>query len=328
MIINDANIFITGGTGSFGTAYIKHLLSEFSPRKIIVYSRDELKQYEQELDLDDARVEYVIGDIRNRERLVAAMVDVDFVVHAAAMKQVVAAERNPSECIEINILGTENVIEAALANNVKRLIALSTDKAVNPVNLYGATKLCADKLVVNANRRSGKTKFSVVRYGNVVGSRGSVVPFFQKVRPTGRIPITDIEMTRFWITLDQAVAFVTRCLNMMGGAEVFISKIPSMKITDLANAIAPECEQEVIGIRPGEKLHEVMVPSEESRRTLEFASFYVITPDDGSVLNAEEFNYAEEVGKPVSANFRYASDSNPDWVGIEDLSKLIPVSKA
>lgn len=324
MDLNGATIFITGGTGSFGTAYIKHLLSQFSPKRIIVYSRDELKQYEQELDLSDDRVDYIIGDIRNRERLTTAMIGADYVIHAAAMKQVVAAERNPSECIEINILGTENVIEAALSNKVKRLVALSTDKAVNPVNLYGATKLAADKLVVNANRRSDETRLSVVRYGNVVGSRGSVVPFFRKLRSTGSIPITDPEMTRFWITLDQAVAFVTKCIGIMNGAEVFISKIPSMNIVDLATAIAPECKQKIIGIRPGEKLHEIMVPGEEARRTLEFSSYFVITPDDGSVLVPGAFIYESETGKSVVDHFRYTSDSNPDWVGVEELSRIIP----
>ena len=324
MELNGAVIFITGGTGSFGTAYIKHLLANYSPKRIVVYSRDELKQFEQELDLNDPRIEYVIGDIRNHARVTAAMENVDIVIHAAAMKQVVAAERNPSECIGINVLGTENVIEAALKNRVKRLVALSTDKAVNPVNLYGATKLSADKLVLNANRRSKETLCSVVRYGNVVGSRGSVVPFFVRKKPTGRIPITDSRMTRFWITLDQATKFVTKCVDVMRGSEVFVAKIPSMRVVDLATAIAPECKQDIIGIRPGEKLHEIMVPGEEARRTLEFADFFVITPDDGSVLDPETFQYGGETGCQVAENFRYSSDTNVDWIGVAELSRLIP----
>lgn len=323
MRLDGLTIFVTGGTGSFGTAYIRHLLTECAPKKVIVYSRDELKQFEQENQFNDSRVEYIIGDIRNRRRLTSAMEGADIVIHAAAMKQVVASERNPTECIETNILGSENVVEAALKNRVRKVVSLSTDKAVNPVNLYGATKLCADKLIVNANRRSRETSFSVVRYGNVVGSRGSVVPFFRKLRQTGRIPVTDAEMTRFWITLEQAVAFVSKCLQIMRGAEVFIAKIPSMSIIDLARALAPECKIEIIGIRPGEKLHEVMVPNEEARRTLEFDDYFVITPDDGEGVDVEAWLYEGRQGKLVGRDFRYASDKNKDWIGIDGLARLM-----
>jgi UDP-N-acetylglucosamine 4,6-dehydratase/5-epimerase len=324
MDINGKTILVTGGTGSFGNKFIEHLLADFSIKCIVIYSRDELKQFEQAALFNDPRLNYIIGDVRDRERLTTAMNGVDLVVHAAAMKQVVASERNPSECIRTNVGGAENVIEAALANRIERVVALSTDKAVNPINLYGATKLCSDKLFINANRRSPTTQFSVVRYGNVIGSRGSVVPFFRTRRVSGKLPITDERMTRFWISLHEGVRFVSRCMSIMRGGEVFISKIPSMKIVDLATAIAPECEQVIIGIRPGEKLHEVMVPVDEARRTLEFAKFFVIAPDEGSGAVLEEVSYDGELGARVAEDFEYSSHTNKNWVSVEELRQIVP----
>ena len=324
MDINGKAILVTGGTGSFGNKFIEHLLADFSIKRIVIYSRDELKQFEQASLFDDSRLDYVIGDVRDRERLTTAMNGVDLVVHAAAMKQVVASERNPSECIRTNVGGAENVIEAALANRIERVVALSTDKAVNPINLYGATKLCSDKLFINANRRSADTRFSVVRYGNVIGSRGSVVPFFRARRVSGRLPITDERMTRFWISLHEGVRFVSRCMSIMHGGEVFISKIPSMRIVDLASAIAPECEQVVIGIRPGEKLHEIMVPVDEARRTREFGSFFVIAPDEGAGESIDPVSYNGELGTPVPEDFEYSSHTNPHWVSVDELRRLVP----
>lgn len=326
MDISGQTIFVTGGTGSFGNKFVRHLLDDFKPRRIVIYSRDELKQFEQQAAFDDPRLEYVLGDVRDRERLTTAMHGADLVVHAAAMKQVVASERNPSECIRTNVGGAENVIEAAIANRVARVVALSTDKAVNPINLYGATKLCSDKLFINANRRSPGTLFSVVRYGNVIGSRGSVVPFFRARRASGTLPITDVRMTRFWISLHEGVRFVSRCLRIMQGGEVFISKIPSMRITDLATAIAPECKQVVTGIRPGEKLHEIMVPVDEARRTREFAKFYVIVAEHGLATPADPVVYDGETGKPVAEDFEYSSHTNPEWVTVEELRNLVPES--
>lgn len=324
MDLNGKSILITGGTGSFGGKFIEHLLDDFSMKRIVIYSRDELKQFEQASAFNDPRLDYVIGDVRDRERLTTAMNGVDVVVHAAAMKQVVASERNPSECIRTNVGGAENIIEAALANRVEQVVALSTDKAVNPINLYGATKLCSDKLIVNANRRSPATHFSVVRYGNVIGSRGSVVPFFRAKRATGKLPITDVRMTRFWISLHQGARFVSRCLSIMRGGEVFITKIPSMRIVDLATAIAPECEQVVTGIRPGEKLHEIMVPMDEARRTREFKEFFVIAPDDGSSASIDQAQYGGETGRTVPEDFEYSSQTNPHWVTVGELRKLVP----
>jgi len=292
--------------------------------RIIVYSRDELKQFEQSMAFNNPKLDYVIGDVRDRERLTSAMAGADLVVHTAAMKQVVTAERNPIECIRTNINGAENVIAAALETGAKRVVALSTDKAVNPINLYGATKLCSDKLILNANRRSNGTIFSVVRYGNVIGSRGSVIPFFRSMRATGKLPITDVRMTRFWIRLVDGVRFVTRCLSFMQGEEVFVSKIPSMKIVDLATAIAPECKQEIIGIRPGEKLHEIMVPVDEARRTREFSDYFIIFPEDGPNAAGEIQEYDGEIGQPVDEEFEYSSRTNAAWVSVEELKALIP----
>lgn len=326
MDISGQTIFVTGGTGSFGNKFVRHMLDDFKPKRIVIYSRDELKQFEQQAAFDDPRLDYVLGDVRDKERLTTAMHGADLVVHAAAMKQVVASERNPSECIRTNVGGAENVIEAAIANRVARVVALSTDKAVNPINLYGATKLCSDKLFINANRRSRDTLFSVVRYGNVIGSRGSVVPFFRARRATGVLPITDVRMTRFWISLHEGVRFVSHCLTIMHGGEVFISKIPSMRITDLATAIAPECEQVVTGIRPGEKLHEIMVPVDEARRTREFAKYYVIVAEPDLATPIDPVVYDGETGKSVPEDFEYSSHTNPQWVTVDELRNLVPES--
>lgn len=321
MNIANKTILITGGTGSFGNAFIRLLLENENPKKIIVYSRDELKQFEQANALMNDRVQHIIGDVRDQERLTSSCKGVDIIVHAAALKQIVAAEYNPTECILTNVNGAINVINAAIAAQVEKVVALSTDKAVNPINLYGATKLCSDKLFCSANIRSdkGKTLFSVVRYGNVVGSRGSVIPFFKEQAKTGVIPITDPRMTRFWITLPKGAQFVIDSINRMKGGEVFISKIPSMLITDLATAIAPECTQKIIGIRPGEKLHEIMVTQDEARLTLEYDNFYVICPDF-SLLGKDNFlKYGEQVGKEVASDFEYVSNNNSQWITSDEL---------
>jgi UDP-N-acetylglucosamine 4,6-dehydratase/5-epimerase len=327
-MFNNANIFITGGTGSFGKKYTKILLERYTPNKIIIYSRDELKQYEMAQEFNHECMRYFIGDVRDASRLKEAMRDVDYVIHAAALKQVPAAEYNPMECIKTNIHGAQNVIEAALANEVKRVIALSTDKAANPINLYGATKLASDKLFVAANNMVGKrqTKFSVVRYGNVVGSRGSVVPFFQKLIDGGasELPITESEMTRFWITLREGVEFVLKNFERMKGGEIFIPKIASMKMIDLALAMAPELPIKIIGIRPGEKMHEVMCPADDSYHTLEFDSHYVIEP---SIQFAHKVDFEEnalgEIGKRVEKGFEYNSGNNKEWLDKASLLEMI-----
>jgi len=318
-------ILITGGTGSFGHKFVETLLAR-RPRKIIVFSRDELKQHEMRNQFPDgggSPIRYFIGDVRDRERLYRALEGVDIVVHAAALKQVPAAEYNPLEFIKTNILGAANIIDAAIDRNVKRVIALSTDKAANPINLYGASKLCSDKLFVAANHYSGphQTRFSVVRYGNVIGSRGSVVPYFLKMRTTGVMPITDSRMTRFWITLEQGVNFVVSCLGRMQGGEVFVPKIPSMNIMDLARAIAPECRTQIVGIRPGEKMHEVMVTEDDARHTIEHENWYAILP---SFHNWDSASYAEQNGgKPCPDGFRYSSDTNTQWLTVEQLQKMV-----
>lgn len=319
-------ILVTGGTGSFGKKFIRHLLDNSKPKKVIVFSRDELKQFEMAQDFpDEKRIRFFIGDVRDYQRLLRAFDGVDIVVHAAALKQVPAAEYNPIECIKTNVHGAENIINAAIDTNVEHVIALSTDKAVNPINLYGATKLCSDKLFIAANNYSitKSTKFSVVRYGNVIGSRGSVIPFFNEQRKTGVLPITDERMTRFWITLQQGVEFVVQCLECMRGGEVFISKIPSMRITDLAKAVAPECELKIIGIRPGEKLHEIMVPADESRNVLEFKNFFIIKPSAPWGTIDYEAPYLGEKGTPVAQDFYYASDNNPDWISVDGLKDVV-----
>ena len=324
-MLNDKVILITGGTGSFGKAFIGTVLKKYKPRKLIVYSRDELKQFEMRRHFNEKAypaIRYFIGDVRDRERLYRAFDGVDVVIHAAALKQVPAAEYNPMEAIKTNVLGASNVIDAAIDRNVKQVIALSTDKAVNPINLYGATKLCSDKLFIAANNYSGAhgTVFSVVRYGNVVGSRGSVIPFFLNARKTGSLPVTDKRMTRFWITLDQAVAFVLRSFEMMEGGEIFVPKIPSMNIMDLAKAVGPECETPIVGIRPGEKLHEVMVTEDDARDTLEYPDRYVILP--AAPENAKHARPTKGL-KRCPEGFRYSSDGNKDWLTVEQLKTMI-----
>jgi UDP-N-acetylglucosamine 4,6-dehydratase/5-epimerase len=309
----DASILVTGGTGSFGQRLLFTLLDQHRPRRVVIFSRDELKQYELQQKLLDHpladRVRFFLGDVRDRDRLVRAFDGVDYVVHAAALKQVPAAEYNPLEFIKTNILGAANIIEAAIDRNVTRVVALSTDKAANPVNLYGATKLCSDKLFVSASVYSGAhaTRFCVVRYGNVMGSRGSVIPLFLRQRETGRLTITDERMTRFWISLQQGVDFVLDNLLAMHGGEIFVPKIPSMRVMDLAAAIAPGCETVVTGIRPGEKLHEVMVTEDDARNTLELPDRYVIAPSSEAAAR-----YAHAAA--CDPSFRYASDTNDQWL--------------
>lgn len=326
------SILVTGGTGSFGKAFIRRLLAVDNPRRVIVYSRDELKQYEMMPEFEgDGRMRFFLGDVRDADRLKMAFRGVDFVVHAAALKQVPAAEYNPMECIKTNIHGAENVINAAIATGVEKVIALSTDKAANPINLYGATKLASDKLFIAANNITGKdrTRFSVVRYGNVVGSRGSVVPFFRELVAAGKaeLPITDERMTRFWITLDQGVEFVLRAFKRMHGGEIFVPKIPSATIMDLAFAIAPELPTRLVGIRPGEKLHEVMCPRDDSHLTLEFAEHFVITPTI-SFVDHPDFgsNASGEDGVPVADGFEYSSGNNPHFLTVAEIRELLKVS--
>lgn len=326
-MLNDKVIIITGGTGTFGRKLTEEILRRYNPRKLIVFSRDELKQSQMQERFNERThpcIRYFIGDVRDRERLYRAFDDVDYVVHAAALKQVPAAEYNPIEAVRTNVLGAANVIDAAIDKGVKRVIALSTDKAANPINLYGATKLCSDKLFVAANNYSGKhrTHFSVVRYGNVVGSRGSVVPFFLKMRASGTLPITDPRMTRFWITLERGVEFVIESLERMNGGEIYIPKIPSMNIMDLAQAIAPECKTTVEGIRPGEKLHEVMVPEDDARRAVEYEDRYVILPDFHQ-WTGESTSTPMNGGKRCPEGFRYSSDTNTEWLSAEDLREMI-----
>lgn len=324
-MFDNKSILITGGTGSFGHKYVETLLERYNPHKIVIYSRDELKQYEMQQKFNSEKMRYFIGDVRDAQRLKRAMSGIDFVIHAAALKHVPVAEYNPMECIKTNIIGAENVIQAALENRVEKVIALSTDKAANPVNLYGATKLASDKLFVAANNIAGDlpTKFSVVRYGNVVGSRGSVVPFFQKIIDDGveKLPITDPRMTRFWITLQQGVDFVLKNFERMKGGEIFVPKIPSIRITDLAEAMLPGADIDVIGIRPGEKLHEVMCPVDDSMHTLEFSDHYVIAPTITFTQrgNNYEVNSLGEKGQWVEEGFEYSSGQNDDFLSVEDI---------
>ena len=314
-------LLITGGTGSFGRTFARACLESTRLKKAIIFSRDELKQWEMSRDFgNDERLRFFIGDVRDHARLRRAFDGVDIVIHAAALKQVPAIEYNPFEAVKTNIHGAYNVIDAAIDRGVEKVIALSTDKACSPVNLYGATKLVSDKLFVDGNAYVGskKTRFSVVRYGNVVGSRGSVVPLFKEQALAGVITITDERMTRFWITLDQAVGFVLDCLERTRGGEVFVPKIPSMRVVDLARAVAPEAEHEIIGIRPGEKLHEELISSHDARRSLDIGSCYVIQPD--MEWWSSEASYG---GRPVPDEFRYSSDTNTDWLDAEALSKMI-----
>jgi UDP-N-acetylglucosamine 4,6-dehydratase/5-epimerase len=323
-MFNDKTILITGGTGSFGRRCTEILLKKYKPRKLIILSRDELKQFEMEQEFSYKKypcIRYFIGDVRDKERLYRAFHGVDYLIHAAALKQVPAAEYNPFEAVKTNILGAENIINVAIDTGVKKVIALSTDKAANPVNLYGATKLCSDKLFIAGNSYVGRddTVFSVVRYGNVVGSRGSVIPFFFKQKAAGILTITDPRMTRFWITLDQGVHFVLDCLQHMVGGELFVPKIPSMNIMDLAKAIAPECKTEIIGIRPGEKLHEVMIPRDEARNTLEFDHSYVVQP----AFRFFARRFINKGGRPVPDEFEYQSGTNTSWLTTEELREML-----
>jgi len=327
-MFDNKNILITGGTGSFGKKYTELILQKYKPNKIIIYSRDELKQYEMSQDYNHKCMRYFIGDVRDSSRLKKAMKDVDFVIHAAALKHVPIAEYNPMECIKTNINGAQNVIDACIDNGVKKIIALSTDKAANPVNLYGATKLASDKLFVAANNLVGTqdTSFSVVRYGNVIGSRGSVVPYFQKLIQSGvkSLPITDIGMTRFMITLEQGVEFVLKNFERMNGGEIYVPKIPSMKIVDLAKAMAPDLPHEIVGIRPGEKLHEIMCPSDDSHLTIEFDDHYVITPTIKFTSHREYMkNKMGEKGKKVPQGFEYNSGKNDVWLEEKEFLDLI-----
>lgn len=318
--LTNASILVTGGTGSFGRAFVRHVLDHERPRRVVVFSRDELKQYEMRAQFgDDDRLRWFLGDIRDLGRLKRAMHGVEYVVHAAALKQVDTAEYNPLEFVKTNVLGSQNVIEASLDSGVKKVVALSTDKASSPINLYGATKLTADKLFVAANNYGAayNTAFSVVRYGNVMGSRGSVVPFFRSLREQGvPIPITDLRMTRFWITLKQAVEFVVESFAMMAGGELYVPRIPSMRIADLAEAIAPGSPVHEIGIRPGEKLHEEMISADDSRRTVRLADRYVVTP----VL--AEWGFPEIPGARLPDGFAYRSDTNDLWLGLDDIRAL------
>lgn len=327
-MFNNKNILITGGTGSFGQSLTKTLLERYQPRRIIIFSRDELKQYEMSQIYNDSCMRYFIGDVRDADRLIQAMRGVDFVIHAAALKQVPAAEYNPMECIKTNIYGAENVIRAAINQNVKKVIALSTDKAANPINLYGASKLASDKLFVAANNMvgTGETRFSVVRYGNVVGSRGSVVPLFKQMIADGAesLPITHEDMTRFWITLQQGVDFVLKDFERMQGGEIFIPKLPSVKIVDLAKAYAPELPREIIGIRPGEKLNEIMCPSDDSHLTIEFDDHFVIRPTIKfyRAMHEYEINELGEKGESVVQGFEYNSGTNEEFLTVEQILEL------
>ncbi len=326
-MFNDKSILITGGTGSFGHQYVQTLLANYKPARLIIFSRDELKQYEMAQRFNAPCMRYFLGDVRDSSRLMQAMSGVDLVIHAAALKQVPAAEYNPMECIKTNIYGAENVIRAAIENNVDKVIALSTDKAASPINLYGATKLASDKLFVAANNMvgSGRTRFSVVRYGNVVGSRGSVVPFFAKLVAQGatELPITDERMTRFWISLQEGVDFVLTNFRRMQGGEIFVPKLPSIRITDLARAMAPGLPHRLVGIRPGEKLHETMCPADDSHLTLEFAEHFVIRPT--IAFNLAEINYAVDAlggtGTPVDQGFEYNSGTNTNFLDVDEITR-------
>ncbi len=320
MYLNNKSILVTGGTGSFGKKFIRKVLDSSAARRIVIYSRDELKQYEMRQEFaDEKRLRFFIGDVRDKDRLSRALDGVDVVIHAAALKQVPAAEYNPFEAVKTNIHGAQNVIDACIDRGVERVVALSTDKASSPNNLYGATKLVSDKLFVAGNAYAGakRTRFAVVRYGNVVGSRGSVVPFFKQMAASGTLPITDERMTRFWITLDQGVQFVLDSLERMHGGEIFVPKIPSMYVTDLARVIAPETKVEIVGIRPGEKLHEEMISPHDSRRTLDMGNHYVIQPE------MEWWQDSNLQGQAVADGFSYSSETNTEWLSDEELREMI-----
>ncbi|WP_048134640.1 UDP-N-acetylglucosamine 4,6-dehydratase (inverting) [Methanosarcina sp. 1.H.T.1A.1] len=319
-IFDEKTILLTGGTGSFGNKFTEIVLKEYNPESLRIYSRGEYNQYLMDRKFNDKRLRFLIGDVRDKNRLQRAMNGVDLVVHAAALKQVPACEYNPIEAVRTNIEGTMNIIDTAIDNGVEKVMAISTDKAVHPVNLYGATKMVAEKLFVQGNAYSGKnkTKFSCTRYGNVIGSRGSVIPLFEKQKETGVLTITDERMTRFWLTLDQGVHFVLNSISLMHGGEIFVPKIPSMRITDLANAMAPEAKKEFTGIRPGEKLHEIMITEDESRHAKEFPDYFIIEPEF-PFWKKEKSN----LGKILPAGFRYSSDINEKWLSKEELKKMI-----
>ncbi len=330
--LNDKSVLVTGGTGSFGKHFIKTVIAEYKPRRLIIFSRDELKQFDmaQEFPIEKYPfMRYFIGDVRDRDRLDLALRDVDYVVHAAAMKQVTTAEYNPFECIRTNVFGAENVVSAALRSGVKRVVALSTDKAANPINLYGASKLASDKIFVAANNLSGNDgpRFSVVRYGNVFGSRGSVVPFFKKLADEGAesLPITDMRMTRFWITLTQGVNFVLSSMELMRGGEIYVPKIPSSNLPDLARLVSPNLGQHVVGIRPGEKLHETMIPADDAHCTVELDDRYVILQ---SFAQAARDAYLHRGAKPVPEGFSYSSDTNPEALDVRGLQSLLQLAHA
>ncbi|MGB2661605.1 MAG: UDP-N-acetylglucosamine 4,6-dehydratase (inverting) [Candidatus Omnitrophota bacterium] len=310
-------VLVTGGTGSFGQKFTEIVLKDYNPEKLIIFSRDEMKQYEMRQKFNPKNIRYFIGDVRDTDRLHRAFDGVDVIVHAAALKIVPTAEYNPFEAVRTNVIGAENVINVAIDNKVKKVIALSTDKAANPINLYGATKLCAEKMIIAANNYTDDTIFSVVRYGNVFGSRGSVVPFFRECRERGAVPITDERMTRFWITLDQGVNFVLQCLHDMNGGEIFVPKMPSMKVVDLAEAIAPGCKHEVTGIRAGEKLHEALVPRDEGIHTYEYDDRFITYP------YVVDHRGRKDGGKPLDFDFDgYRSDNNSEWLSVEELRKM------
>lgn len=332
-MFNGKSVFVSGGTGSFGRKFANILLERYDLARLVFYSRDELKQFEMQQEVNAPCIRWLIGDVRDRERLIEATRGIDYIVHAAAMKQVTASEYNPMECIRTNIHGAENVVAAALANNVEQVVALSSDKAANPINLYGATKLASDKLFIAANNMAGKrrTAFSVVRYGNVAGSRGSVVPFFEKLIAQGAtsLPITDAAMTRFWISLQESVDFVLKCFQRMHGGEIFVPKLPSIRIVDLATAIAPHLPQNLIGIRPGEKLHEILCPADNSHLTLEFSDHYVMRPS--IKFHDRGYDYLEnrlgETGAPVARGFEYNSGTNPVRYSVEQIREFYERTK-
>jgi UDP-N-acetylglucosamine 4,6-dehydratase len=330
--LNDKSVLVTGGTGSFGKHFLKTVIAQYKPRRLIIFSRDELKQFEMQQEFSQEKypfLRYFIGDVRDRDRLDLALRDVDYIVHAAAMKQVTTAEYNPFECIRTNVFGAENIVTAAIRCGVKRVVALSTDKAANPVNLYGASKLASDKIFVAGNNLSGAdgTRFSVVRYGNVFGSRGSVVPFFRKLIADGAdsLPITDARMTRFWITLTQGVNFVLSSMEMMRGGEIYVPKIPSTTIPDVATLISPTLKQHVVGIRPGEKLHETMIPADDAHCTVELDDRYVIL---ASFAHAAREAYLHRGARPVAEGFSYSSDSNPERMDVRGLQTLLAMAYA
>ena len=324
MSIDGKSVLVTGGTGSFGKAFTTILMKEYNPKKLIIFSRDELKQHEMRMaGFDDPVLRYFVGDVRDLDRLKRAMQGVDIVVHAAAMKQVTACEYNPIEAVKTNVSGAQNVIDAAIDSGVEKVMSISTDKAVNPINLYGATKLCAEKLFVQGNGYSGPegTRFSCTRYGNVLGSRGSVVPVFMHQRETGIVTVTDERMTRFWLTLDQGVRFVIRQIGQMVGGEVFVPKIPSMRMMDLVEAVAPGCKVEFVGIRPGEKLHEVLISSDEARLAVELEDMFVIQP----VFHWSKRLKRRSDGKPLADGYEYSSDNNTEWLSRDKLQELLKI---